>query len=89
MTATQKPGGAKSDGSLSLTPPGVDPLLTQSGAVQAHLDGVLHPNDLPDRIAAEHEACCRAAGEAISHAMNCGDLLRLAKAGCEHGAWRQ
>lgn len=34
-----------------------------------------------------HSACCQAAGDALNHAMRCGDLLSEAKLGCQHGSW--
>lgn len=43
---------------------------------------------LAEQINAEHEACNVAAGEALRHAMNAGDLLRQAKRLCPHGQWQ-
>ena len=45
--------------------------------------------DLTVRINAEHEACWRAAGDALTHALNAGELLTQAKAQCQHGQWSQ
>lgn len=39
-------------------------------------------------IAAEHEACCRAAQQSLDHAIRCGELLLQAKAECRHGTWQ-
>ncbi len=38
-------------------------------------------------INAEHDLCCRAAADALQHAMRCGDLLIAAKAAMPHGSW--
>jgi hypothetical protein len=51
------------------------------------IDGTLA--DLSAAINREHELCCCAAGQALDHAMKCGDLLAQAKADCEHGQWQQ
>ena len=40
------------------------------------------------KINEAHSACCKAAGDALSHAMRCGDLLAEAKATCGHGTWQ-
>ena len=45
--------------------------------------------DLAARINHAHEACCRAAGDALTHALNAGELLAQAKAQCQHGQWSQ
>lgn len=43
---------------------------------------------LSAQINKEHQACVRAARQALDHAMRCGDLLVEAKAGCPHGEWQ-
>jgi hypothetical protein len=43
---------------------------------------------LPAQINQEHQACIRAAGQALEHALRCGDLLMEAKADCRHGEWQ-
>jgi DUF3102 family protein len=43
---------------------------------------------ISDQINIEHQACMRAAEKALEHAMQCGDLLIEAKAGCKHGEWQ-
>lgn len=56
--------------------------------MQSTLSPARTASSLPDRINAAHEACCQATGQAIEHAMRCGDLLAQAKAECKHGQWQ-
>lgn len=56
--------------------------------MQSTLSPLTSASSLAARINASHEACCRATGQALEHAMLCGELLAEAKADCEHGQWR-
>jgi hypothetical protein len=57
-------------------------LTTLSGQVN-----VSHLTRLADEINIVHAKCLNAAGEALEHAIRCGELLTKAKGRCGHGDW--